>query len=69
MDYEAVKMAVFGERMREWLKTAFLAPGQFVTRKQMARAVPQKRLRNSDFDDEPMTGTAHRTARNPAFDG
>ena len=71
MDFDAVAMRVFADRASKWLaKTGLLAPGQLVTRQDMAKRLPPKRWTIRDYLDEPTASgnTALRTAPNPAFD-
>ena len=68
VDSDAVQMLTFAENLREWSKTAFVERRKLLTRKGMATGLPPRRLKDSDFDDEPFGGTAYRTARNPAFE-
>lgn len=70
-DHEALALHVFAKQASKWLaKTGLLAPGQLVTRQDMAKRLPPKRWTLRDFLDELSASgnTATRTAPNPAFD-
>lgn len=69
MDDEAIQAAVFNELLRKWAADSrILSPGELVTRQMMASKMPPRRVKDKDFDDEQLGGTAWRTAQNPAFD-
>ena len=69
MNPEALEMAVFTDLLEDYMaKQALLSRGQLVTRKMMLDKVPPKKVRDTDFEDEPSGGTASRTSRHPAFD-
>lgn len=71
MNDHALEMAVFTNLLEKWAaggSPQLLAPGKLVTRKMMLSDVPVKKIKDTDFEDEPSGGTASRTSRHPAFD-
>lgn len=69
MNIEALEMAVFNELMSKWAgDPQILAPGKLRTRAELASGLPRKKVKDTDFEDEPTGGTASRTSRHPAFD-
>jgi hypothetical protein len=68
MDEQTLEMMVFTRKVADWLgKQALVDPKKLVTRKMVADALPHRRLRDIDFDDDATSGTAYRTARDPSM--
>lgn len=68
MDPKTLAMLVFTEKLADWLADqAIKEPRTLLTRKMVASQMPHRKLRETDFDDEMLGGTAYRTWRDPAL--